>query len=150
MRDTGYHADLNIPSVQSYNVMQYHEHLIIILIWTTCLKATNLIGHDCSILGCKSVYFKCPGYYCIPWHIVCNAVWDCPWGTDEINCTRTSCPGQFRCHNTSTCIAPDSMCNNIIDCVRGDDEYFCHPELPTCPENCTCINLLVHKACCVV
>ncbi len=93
----------------------------------------------CEEFTCKSVYFKCPGYYCIPWHIVCNAVWDCPWGTDEINCTRTSCPGQFRCHNTSTCIAPDSMCNNIIDCILGDDEYFCYPKLPSCPENCTCI-----------
>ncbi len=70
---------------------------------------------------------------------MCNGVWDCPWGTDEVGCTRTSCPGQFRCHNTSTCIAPDSMCNDINDCILGDDEYFCYPKLPTCPKNCTCI-----------
>ncbi len=93
----------------------------------------------CEEFNCKSIYFKCQGYYCIPWRIVCNGVWDCPWGLDEQNCTRAGCPGQFRCQNTSTCIAPDSICNGISDCPFGDDEYFCFPKLPTCPNNCSCV-----------
>ncbi len=70
----------------------------------------------------------------------------CPPWADEVNCIRTSCPRQFKCHNTSTCIAPDNMCNGVYDCILGDDEYFCYPKLPACPENCTCI---VYSIACV-
>ena len=95
---------------------------------------------DCETFQCKESYFKCPGYYCVPWRVVCNNIWDCPGGTDEMmNCSHTNCPGQFRCHNTSICLAPENICDDIVDCVFGDDEYFCYPELPECPVNCSCV-----------
>ncbi len=103
---------------------------------------------DCRAFQCKSIYFKCPGYYCIPWRLVCNNIWDCPGGTDEMmNCSRTSCPGRFKCHNTSICLSPDNVCNNYADCMLGDDEYFCSLNLPPCPQNCTCIvfTILCHS-----
>ncbi len=103
------------------------------------LPCSPLPSLSCENFQCKSIYFKCPNYYCVPWRVFCNGVWDCPWGADQTNCTRTSCPRQFRCHNTSTCIAPDSICDGVQDCLIGDDEYFCFPKLPPCPENCTCI-----------
>ena len=70
---------------------------------------------------------------------MCDKVWDCPGGTDEANCPRYKCRGQFRCHNSSYCVPPHSICNGINDCPLGDDEFFCHPQLPVCPENCTCV-----------
>ena len=94
----------------------------------------------CETYECALTYFKCPGYYCIPWRLVCNNVWDCPGGTDEMmNCSRTSCPGQFKCHDTSICLAPDNVCNRYPDCMLGDDEYFCSLNISACPQNCTCI-----------
>ena len=100
----------------------------------SCLK---IIGINSDSLHIKR--FKCPGYYCVPWRVLCDTKWDCPGGTDEAQCARTGCPGQFRCHNSNTCISPDSLCDNITDCILGDDEYFCFPRLPDCPKNCTCV-----------
>ncbi len=95
---------------------------------------------DCDTFVCKQKYFKCPGYYCIPWRVVCNGVWDCPGGTDETSiCNYTACPRQFKCHNSSTCISDESVCDDILDCKQGDDEHFCYPPLPYCPEKCVCI-----------
>ncbi len=54
-------------------------------------------------------------------------------------CTRTSCPGQFKCHNTSICISAESICDDILDCNLADDEHFCYPLLPNCPENSRCV-----------
>ena len=101
---------------------------------------TNKRHYRNKCLHSRSWYFKCPGYYCIPWRLVCNGLWDCPDGTEEeFLCNRTSCPGQFKCHNTSICISACSICDDVMDCKLGDDEHFCHPLLPACPENCTCI-----------
>ena len=95
---------------------------------------------DCESFVCNQKYFKCPGYYCIPWRLVCNGLWDCPGGAEEkFMCNRPTCPGQFKCHNTSICISPESICDDIFDCILADDEHFCHPLLPNCPENCICV-----------
>ena len=98
---------------------------------------------DCELFDCKynkTIYFKCPGYYCVRWHAVCNAVWDCPGGKDEVHCINRSCTGQFKCHNISTCVAPENLCDGTEDCILGDDEFFCDPEPPgVCADNCSCI-----------
>ncbi len=105
---------------------------------------------DCDEFECTTTYFKCPRYYCVPWRAVCNGVFDCPSGTDEGACgNRTSCPGQFKCHNSSICISPDNICDDAIDCILSDDEYFCKPERHPCPENCTCIILCDYKLQCL-
>ncbi len=96
-----------------------------------------------NTFDCKDTHFKCPGYYCVPWRYVCDMQWDCPGGTDEIHCNRsvtgTSCPGQFACSNSVTCVAMSDLCNNFIDCQNGDDETFCKPSIPDCISGCFCV-----------
>ncbi len=94
---------------------------------------------NCHSFKCKGRYFSCPEFYCIPWRYVCNSVWDCPGGVDEIKCKRTSCPGFFKCHQSVICPAQNNICDNTTDCKFGDDEYFCQIKIPTCPDNCTCV-----------
>ncbi len=89
---------------------------------------------DCGLYNCSSRYFNCRMYYCIPWRYVCNSVWDCPWGTDELGCQRTSCPGYFKCHQSVICLVTENICDHNIDCKFGDDEYYCQIEIPSCAE----------------
>ena len=45
--------------------------------------------------------FKCDGSYCIPVHMVCDTILDCPDGDDEVGCDELSVRGMFRydCRN---------------------------------------------------
>ncbi len=91
---------------------------------------------------CPAKYFKCPGYYCVPYRNVCDKKWDCPWGTDEIKntCTqRDRCTGLYKCHKSAICVTALSMCDAIQDCPYADDELFCHPFIPKCATNCSCV-----------
>ncbi len=96
---------------------------------------------ESSIDVCQSSYFKCPGFYCLPWRFVCNGQWECPGGTDEIHCNKTTCPGMFKCKASSICISYVSLCDVISDCPLNDDEYFCYKglTLQSCPSNCSCL-----------
>ncbi len=95
---------------------------------------------DCKTFKCTSNYFKCPMYYCIPWKMVCNTVWDCPMGTDEKLCAeRHSCKGNFKCHESKICLTVPSLCDGINDCHHKDDEIFCHPGIVPCPTSCSCL-----------
>ena len=88
----------------------------------------TLIGRvlvSCEDHVCGDKYFKCPGFYCLPWRYVCNGEWECPGGVDEKNCDRTICPGMFMCKNSSICITTDSLCDLISDCYLNDDENYC-------------------------
>ncbi len=96
---------------------------------------------SCENHTCLSIYFKCPGYYCLPWRFVCNGQWDCPGGMEEIHCNRTACPGMFKCRMSSICIPHVSICDNITDCPLKDDQHFCDRSLNlmSCPTNCSCL-----------
>ncbi len=99
-------------------------------------------GHllDCEYYECYPAYFKCPNYYCVPWWRVCNKIWDCPGGADEKGCSdRKSCPGQYRCHESSICVNIESICDRykIPNCPYLDDEMYCL--YPACPSDCTCV-----------
>ncbi len=98
---------------------------------------------SCKQHSCTDKYFKCTGYYCIPWRYVCDNKWDCPGGTDEMSCVRASCPGQFKCLNSVTCVDVSNTCDNVIDCWHQDDEWLCLPRIPECPLTCTCSLLTI-------
>ena len=40
--------------------------------------------------------FKCDGSYCIPVHMVCDGIADCPDGEDETGCDKLQIMGMFR------------------------------------------------------
>ena len=95
----------------------------------------------CEKTDCSPKYFKCPGFYCIPLRYVCNGLWECPGGVEELphmNCHTRTCSGLFKCLDSLICIAPESLCDGIIDCPHGDDIQFCDMNLAVCPRSCTC------------
>ena len=96
---------------------------------------------SCEDNKCHRKYFKCPGFYCIPWRFVCNGQWECPGGMEEIECQRISCPGMFKCRNSSICLSPDNICDSTVDCLQNDDVVFCPmgQYFHKCPSDCSCL-----------
>ncbi len=96
---------------------------------------------NCTSFDCPS-HFKCPGYYCIPWTMVCNGKYDCPYAEDEsLECTGRSCSNMFKCKESSSCLHFGSVCNGETDCPLGDDEKLC--EIPSCPWKCRCLHYAI-------
>ncbi len=102
-------------------------------------QGANLIS--CENHNCPDRYFKCPGFYCIPWRYVCNNRTDCPGGTDEVSkaCNRTSCPGMYRCKDSVICLSLANFCDNFTDCYSQDDEIHCSKKAHNCPIYCSCL-----------
>ena len=119
-----------ISSALQDSGMYYHTHTSMVY---------NRTPGICDLYMMQFSDFKCPGYYCTPYRNVCNGKWDCPWGTDEVNCERRTCPGLFKCKDSVTCVSLFSLCDGILDCRFVDDEQFCHPAIPVCPMNCSCL-----------
>ncbi|XP_052071161.1 G-protein coupled receptor GRL101-like [Mytilus californianus] len=46
-----------------------------------------------------------------------------------------TCPGLYRCQQSTTCLLFDEVCDNIRQCPHGDDEIGCDV---TCPSGCSC------------
>ena len=101
----------------------------------------SVLGNNVQYIGiCPGKYFKCPQSYCLPWRLVCNGLWECPGGTEEMHCNHTACPGMFRCKNSSICISVDNLCDLIHDCHLHEDEHFCSINpIANCPLNCSCL-----------
>ena len=100
---------------------------------------------DCGEYTCNHTYYKCPGFYCIPWQYVCNNRIDCPGGLEERSCNG-SClyPMQFKCKDSAICVAMENICDEVMDCPFQDDEYFCDTLLnTTCPEKCICLLFVI-------
>ncbi|XP_052071163.1 G-protein coupled receptor GRL101-like [Mytilus californianus] len=49
-----------------------------------------------------------------------------------------TCPGLYRCQQSTTCLLFDEVCDNIRQCPHGDDEVGCYV---TCPIGCSCEGL---------
>ena len=49
-----------------------------------------------------------------------------------------SCPGLFRCRNSSICLDPERLCDGVPNCPHRDDELMCDVEFP---EECECHGL---------
>lgn len=50
-----------------------------------------------------------------------------------------TCPGLYRCHESTTCLLLREICDGIRQCRGGDDETSCNA---TCPEVCLCDGLV--------
>ena len=108
-----------------------------------CRTGTHL--ENCKMFECNT-YYKCPGYYCVPYAYVCNGIWDCPDGADESHIHRCgysrSCKFMFKCINSHICIHLTDICDGKDDCPFKDDEEMC--ELNNhCPHSRTCFHYAV-------
>ena len=116
-----------------------------------CSYRLNMYGH---LLPCRNgahlengkdfecnMRFKCPNYYCIPYEYICNGIWDCPRGADEIVCEdQHRCNYMFKCKgNINLCIHIGNTCDGIVNCPLGDDELLCEVSNISCPFNCHCL-----------
>ncbi len=117
--------------------------------FTSCQMGDHL--DQCSKFQCNMMY-KCPGYYCVPWHYVCDGKWDCPSGIDEhvmhaCKCTlgkeqcgvQRTCKNLFKCTNSVVCIHVAWVCDGYANCPSGDDETLCAFNKIKCPHGCTCM-----------
>lgn len=50
-----------------------------------------------------------------------------------------TCPGLYRCHESTTCLLLREICDGIRQCRGGDDETSCNA---TCPDVCLCDGLV--------
>ena len=75
-----------------------------------CRNGLHLL--HCEYIGCIGM-FKCPDLYCLPVHLVCNGIEECPYGEDETKCDLPlSCPGMFRC-KAGFCVSREYICDSI-------------------------------------
>ncbi len=93
-----------------------------------------------TMMNCYATLFHVL-HNCLPWKLVCNGLWECPGGTEEMRCNRTECPGMSKCRNSSICLSYDNLCDSIHDCHLNDDEQFCSMKSKVCPSNCSCLLL---------
>ena len=96
---------------------------------------------ECSTFACNG-NFKCPGYYCVHISHICDGVFDCPHGQDELNCEDYTCSGKFKCTKLKHCIHLREICDGVRQCLHGDDEAAC--DIQTCWKNCNCLNYALH------
>ena len=127
-------------------------------LFEVCIYNFDALGHlkpcrngehlyECSGFHCNAM-FKCPGFYCIPWYLVCNGKWDCPSGHDELtaeNCVKnTHCRNLFKCKGSVTCIHPNNVCDSHYDCPDKDDEQLCSLKHTVCLSKCTCLTFAIY------
>ena len=92
----------------------------------------------CEKHKCPSM-FSCYNTYCIPFHMVCDGVSDCPDSRDEASerCNNLSCPGMLRCRHDGLCIHHHFYCDGVVHClVSQDDEDIC--DSIQCHKGCHC------------
>ncbi len=133
----GHSRCYDISKVCLYTLNKY-RHL------SPCRTGEHL--QNCSKFECSRM-FKCPKYYCLSWKLVCNGIWECPYGTDEVANHQCgfdrSCTWLYKCRKEQLCIHFDSVCDNHNDCVFADDEDLCLLRDLQCPYKCHCLTFAV-------
>ncbi len=92
---------------------------------------------SCYLHSCPN-FFKCPNDYCLPIHLICNGVPDCPNGEDEEACEQMSCPGFLLCSQEQICIHPHDLWTGHIKCVISQDDQALVGAM-NCPHQCECL-----------
>ena len=86
---------------------------------------------------CPETHYRCPGEYndCVPVYTRCNGLYDCLHHEDEEACENMTCPGYYRCFNSTVCLHADHLCDGWPHCPQRDDEWLCDM---ICPAQCLC------------
>ena len=87
--------------------------------------------------SCPNTHYRCLDRYknCLPVYTRCNGWFDCLDHKDEEGCEDITCPGYYRCFNSTVCLHTDHLCDSWPHCPQRDDEWFCDV---TCPAQCLC------------
>ena len=93
--------------------------------------------------ACPETHYRCPGEFndCLPVYTRCNGWYDCLHHEDEVACENMTCPGYYRCFNSTVCVHADHLCDGWPHCPQHDDEWFCDV---TCPAQCLCQGHVFH------
>ena len=80
----------------------------------------------CALHECPDA-FKCPDSYCIPVHMVCDNIDDCPNKEDEQGCSNiVDKRGLLRCTSDDIYVHQKHVCDNVLHCMDSfDDEFYC-------------------------
>ena len=86
---------------------------------------------------CPDTHYRCTKewFYCLPVYTRCNGVFDCVFQEDERDCESWTCPGLYRCRDSTVCVHADHMCDGWPQCPQRDDEWLCNM---MCPAQCLC------------
>ena len=86
---------------------------------------------------CPGTHYRCTKewFYCLPVYTRCNGFFDCIFHEDERDCEAWTCPGLYRCRDSTVCVDAVHMCDGWPQCPQRDDEWLCDM---TCPAQCLC------------
>ena len=87
--------------------------------------------------SCPETHYQCNSewIYCLPVYTRCNGYGDCVYHEDERDCDSVTCPGFYRCRDSTVCVHADHLCDGWPQCPQHDDEWLCNM---TCPAQCLC------------
>ena len=124
--------------------------------YTRCLFERDIYGSPvhckstehlkfCALHECPDA-FKCPDSYCIPVHMVCDNVDDCPNKEDEQGCSNIlDTKGLLRCKSDDIFVHRNHVCDEVVHCMNSlDDEFYCD-EVWLCI--CTLFRLFTFASC---
>ena len=86
---------------------------------------------------CPDTHYRCATFrfHCLPIYTRCNELYDCPYHEDERDCEDITCPGLYRCRDSTVCVHVDHVCDGWSQCPQRDDEWLCGM---VCPPQCLC------------
>ena len=86
---------------------------------------------------CPDTHYRCATamVHCLPIYTRCNELYDCPYHEDERDCEDITCPGLYRCRDSTVCVHVDHVCDGWSQCPQRDDEWLCGM---VCPPQCLC------------
>ena len=86
---------------------------------------------------CPDTHYRCATamVHCLPIYTRCNELYDCPYHEDERDCEDITCPGLYRCRDSTVCVHVDHLCDGWSQCPQRDDEWLCGM---VCPPECLC------------